>query len=46
MFFSPEIWFDDVDESEIHGEVGSPPQKKPRKNETTKVELVTGKCTE
>ena len=46
---SPDIWFDDVDESEINGEVGVPPQKKFRKDETTKTvaaELVTGKYTE
>ena len=49
IYSSPDIWFDDVDESEINGEVGAPPQKKPRRNETIKtvaVELVTGKCTE
>lgn len=46
---SPDIWFDDVDKSEINGEVGAPPQKKLRKDETAKTvatDLVTGKCTE
>lgn len=46
---SPDIWFDDVDKPEINGEVGAPPQKKTRKDETTKAvaaDLVTGKCTE
>lgn len=42
----PDIWFDDVDESEINGTVEAPPQKKPRRTEITNTELVTGKCTE
>ena len=47
---SPDIWFDDVDESLINGEDKDPsPQKKPRRNETSKgvtAELITGKCIE
>lgn len=47
-FSSPEIWFDDVDISEINGEVETPPHKKPRGEDTkpTNVELVSGKCAE
>jgi len=46
-FSSPEIWFDDVDISEINGEVATPSQKKLREDvKPTTVELVSGKCTE
>ena len=47
IFSSPEIWFDDVDISEINGEVATPLQKKPREDaKSSTVELVSGKCTE
>ena len=44
---SPDIWFDDVDISEINGQVATPPAKKPREDtKSTTMQLVTGKCTE